>query len=111
MQRANADGTCFSEWECSHWMQSTSTELPANLRDRVQCRLGLKQDSTKKSLSLSMLNAFRDLSELCGLPKRSLYMLIPIVWESVKIVGLSYKLSPHSKKACSKVSKKKRRES
>ncbi len=25
-------------WECSHWMQATSKELPANLRARIQTR-------------------------------------------------------------------------
>ena len=38
-----ANGTCCCcEWECSHWMQTPSEELPANLRARVQCDMGLE---------------------------------------------------------------------
>ena len=29
------------EWECSHWMQATSKELPANLHGLGQCEAGV----------------------------------------------------------------------
>ncbi len=38
--RANRE-LAVSKQECSHWMEATSKELPANLRARVQCELGL----------------------------------------------------------------------
>ncbi len=38
-----ANRNCSCEWECSHWTQVTSTELPTNLRARVQWGLGLRQ--------------------------------------------------------------------
>ncbi len=37
----DANATYYCEWECSHWTQVTSEELPAHLRARVHCGLGL----------------------------------------------------------------------
>ncbi len=40
-QRTQMEPACCCEQECSHWMQTTSKELPANLHVRVQCGLGI----------------------------------------------------------------------
>ncbi len=36
-----ANGICCREWESLHWMQTTSKDLPSNLRACVQCALDL----------------------------------------------------------------------
>ncbi len=43
-----ANVTCCCDWECSHWTQATTRELPANLLARVRCGLGLYKDPLRQ---------------------------------------------------------------
>ena len=54
-KQMEANGTYCCEWECSHWTQATSMNLPTNLRAGVQG--GLDTSAVRPLLRLAPLSA------------------------------------------------------
>ena len=51
-----ANGTCCCQWECSHWMQTKSKDLPVNLRARLQCVFGCYLDVRVESVDVQLVD-------------------------------------------------------